>query len=268
MQLHCDQSLLTASEYLAEAVNLAYDLDKPKGHRWSWSHGLTCGDAQARLLIAEDTGAGVIAIAGTQMGVGDWSSNLQVTPKTIGGAYTVHTGFAKSAESIMKAILAEPKLPECFAEGKYFITGHSLGAATAALLPVLFDIAGDHRVDMPRGVVGFGSPKYILGDAAFLWPCELLHIQSTLDLVSHVPTGFFIREWARAGQQVYVNDRGFSAYPGQQIKRIISYAYLLTKMNWMRGSVRGIKEHSMHLYETRVKNALTLLRERQEKLGD
>lgn len=267
-QLHPEMPLLDASFYLSEAACLAYDLNRPCGDAWCYSRVLNCGDAQGRLLVSAKTNTGVIAIAGTQANsIGDWSINVQTAIYQLKNVFNIHTGFFKEAEQMKQAILATPDLPQCFRTGDYFITGHSLGAAAAAILALLFYLYEDERIDLPKGVVAFGSPKYVTGDSALMWPCPVLHIQSSLDIVSHIPTGFFIREWARAGDQVYINDRGFSKYPGHQIKRFISYIYRAITNRMNLKNIKGIKEHSMDLYDQRVKLGLSMLDSKQELLS-
>jgi hypothetical protein len=218
-------------------------------------------------VLVTDEGLGIIAIAGTQItSIGDWASNLQTRPRTLAGAYVVHTGFAKSAEQVLRMVLSELDLHECFANGNYFITGHSLGGATAAILPVLIDQASDPRIEVPKGVVAFGSPNYMSGDCGLLWPCSLVHVQSPYDIVSHVPFGVR-RRWSKAGEQLYISKEGFSSHSGHQVLRMFKYVFRFFTGAWMRGRLHTIEEHSMYLYRRRILSALQKLKNKRERLN-
>jgi pimeloyl-ACP methyl ester carboxylesterase len=266
MRLDPKRSLITNSATLADAVKLAYNHSAKPGLDWVVDRPFSCGEVQGRALVLRG-GIGVLAIAGTNS-VWDFCSNLQTKLKTVQGVYDLHSGFVKSAEVAIAAITNAIGYEEaCWQDGNYFICGHSLGAATAAILPLL--INQQSWLSQPTGVVAFGSPKYVQGPGSILWPCPVLHIQSRKDLVSHIPNGLFgVRPWARAGQQVYLDDRGFDCYEGHEVTRLIGYVRRLTRLDFLRGSVPSIAEHSMDLYAQRVKAGLIKLDQLTEKLAN
>ncbi len=138
-------------------------------------------------LIGVRPDAVVLAFAGTDPGVWETiatDANLRVSPQT-----NVHEGFQAAAAAvageIQGAIAASRNPPK-----PLFITGHSLGAALAAL-------AALSCVDQnapPRAVYLFGMPR--TGGEQFrdrydaaLGPCTFRHVHGE-DIVARVPPSF------------------------------------------------------------------------------
>lgn len=273
MRLRASTSLLDASGELARLCAVAYTENGPASRQWPYHPArIHVGDAEFRLFANDEYG--VIAIAGTNS-LADWATNVQTKPTQF-GPFTLHTGFLKSAQSVLAGVLSQSDLPDCFRRGAYWIAGHSLGGATASVLPLMLN----GRLPPPKGVVAIGAPNYLIGQGGLLWPVPMLTITSPEDLVSHLPCGMW-RPWARAALQVYVGDDGFSSYPGSQTRRVMNYAASLIAVGsgflqrglcrWflgcdrnLFGGVRSIAEHDYNLYARRIDAALAKLYESKE----
>jgi hypothetical protein len=146
----------------------------------------TCG------LIGERADAVILAFAGTDVGV--WQNLVTDFTPLPEGSSDIHNGFRVAAEAAKPDV--ETAIALCRRTGKpLFVTGHSLGAALAALAARQASAASVK----PRAVYGFGMPRVggpqfqasynaDLGDATY----RLVHGD---DVVARVPpprllTGF------------------------------------------------------------------------------
>ncbi|OQS01413.1 lipase [Achlya hypogyna] len=132
----------------------------------------------------------VIAFRGS-MDVKNWLDNLSFLKTRPWAALPdvyVHQGFYWVYESIAKQLLtAVRKLRESYPQAPIVVTGHSLGAAVAAITTV--DLATSHNITV-RQLVTFGEPR--VGTKSFV--AHLLSIVPYLarvthwrDIVPHVP---------------------------------------------------------------------------------
>lgn len=107
----------------------------------------------------------------------------------------VHHGFKHELDklwpSITETLAAHP--------GKFYVTGHSLGAAMAT-------IAASRVQDRVISLVTFGSPR--VGDADFVKNVNIEHyrVQNNNDAVTKVP--FYIMGYRHHGEIVYMNHYG------------------------------------------------------------
>lgn len=239
--------LLLASRELAMAARLSYDFALPSGYKYD--RELNVGDAQVRLM--SNGSMGIVAIAGTNS-ASDWATNMQ-TGIHVHRGVELHNGFYKSATAVLSGLLSVSDLPECFTVGRYHITGHSMGAATACILPLLIDEHTRAHIADPLGVVGFGCPRYTAGDSAFLFDTPTLAICCPADPVTQVPMRF-----CRAGLQVYIDDDGITAHAGSEIARVLGYIARAIRLEWIAGKTSAAN-HDMELYERRVIRALEKL---------
>jgi triacylglycerol lipase len=137
----------------------------------------TCG------LIGERRGAVILAFAGTDPGV--WQNLVtDFTPLPQAGS-DVHDGFRRAAEAAQPQVDHAVQL--CRQSGNpLFITGHSLGAALAALAAMRASSAGVP----PRAIYTFGMPR--VGGAMFATSYGDLgnvtyRLVHGIDLVARVP---------------------------------------------------------------------------------
>jgi hypothetical protein len=123
-------------------------------------------------------GAIVVAVRGTRpSSAADWLINTRAwRRRTEGGSY--HSGFYDEAYAV------RPKLEKAIGEKKpIYFTGHSMGAAVAAVLSQIW--AKDGEVRTPYL---YASPRFGTRDAAALQP-RYSYVQP-FDVVPHLPPTF------------------------------------------------------------------------------
>lgn len=236
----------------ANACVAAYGAERSR--LYSYDRTVSVGDSQLRILANKEFA--IVAIAGTNS-LADWVANFDVKPRNV-GPFRLHSGFAKQAEVSLAALAAVDDLPRHFAEGNWMVCGHSLGGAVAAIIPALLATNPSERLELPKTSIGFGVPNYVQGPGALLWPCRIVAINSSRDIVSHLPNGLFCRPWTRAGLQVFADDSGLHSYAGHELLRIASLFWRLVRFAWL-SEIKAVAEHSIELYADRVSKGVRIL---------
>lgn len=253
--------VLRVADVLAEACDLAYKPNIPAPSEWTYDKPLSIGDVQLRILANKNVG--VIAITGSNS-IKDFAAfNLDVSVQSLKG-FQLHRGFTGYAETCKAAILSCKDLPSVFTRN-WYCCGHSLGAAAAAILPILLHLDQEESIDTPDGVFGIGCPNYLLGDSAALYPIHnCVSVNSRSDLVGRLPAGFFSKPYSKAGTQFYIDDSGFSTYAGHELLRLGRYAIDLLSLKLFRSKPVSIAEHEVQRYINRLKLGVALVQQKME----
>ena len=231
-----------AAPEMARCSKLAYRPELPSGYPFDEMADI--GDANIRVLA--NNKVGIVAVRGSEANAGDWAVNISTSIQKYHGM-ELHSGFFKSATACLSGLHAMD-LPDVFRHGPVYLTGHSQGGAVSAVLSQL--IKYESQISDPVCVVGFGVPRYAMGDSAFMFRGELVAICDPEDPVSQVP-----RKFGRAGLQVYIGENGFTAHTGSELKRLIGYVYRFFRLQWLAGKT-AIAHHSMDGYVRRTTQAL------------
>lgn len=134
------------------------------------------GDDTQAMLVTRGAPAelAVLAFRGTE-NLRDWLTNINLAPVPFRNDAVAHAGFARSLDSVWKAI--EPELDKLTCP--VYFTGHSLGGALATLA------AARRR---PRALYTFGSPR--VGNRALgglLDTLPVFRVVHGADAVAEVP---------------------------------------------------------------------------------
>ncbi len=174
---------------LALCSNLAYESEKnihdQLSHFGFNATFIERRDTQA--FIAYNDSAIVLAFRGTSS-IQDWmtDSDLSLTSVRTGGK--VHSGFFRALCLVWNDILQVITSVQTKAQ-PLWITGHSLGAALAALAAARFDLELDKPVS---GVYTFGQPRVGDRDFARIVNADLNHrfyrFVNNSDVVTRIPT--------------------------------------------------------------------------------
>ena len=187
----------------------------------------------------------IIAWRGTEPGeYKDVMADLKFRKKTSKYGGNVHRGFKgyvdKIYDEVEKEVLG-------IIDGKWFniyVTGHSLGGASAVLctnrLEEKFHVRGCYTYGAPRP----GGWKYALS-----FKSNVYRIRNNNDLVTKVPPAIF--GYKHVGKFCYIDSKG-DLRTGK-----VSFAVLFK--NWIRGQLErlgdGLRDHSIGEYYTKLKFA-------------
>lgn len=205
----------------------------------------------------QSAGVCVISIAGTD----DWRDVLQdaagFIPTTLEdfasqassrnsigdidpayGPIAIGLGFAMHARDVLRGLREiEDSLPFAWGKKHVWITGHSLGGAAAAVLPLLA------RDINPQQIVTFGAPRWLIkGEHGYLYDFPLDRWVSNLDFVPDLPR----ISGVHVGDVRYIHRGGkFSVY--RSLSAYLARAWVLTtgRVSRCRSVVEG---HSMNTY--------------------
>ena len=139
-----------------------------------------------------------------------WVTSLDMAQQEVDRGYSVHRGFWKEITSVGPR-LAEMLRHHDVAQRRFFVTGHSAGAALATLAARYLHEAG---VATAEAVYVFASPR--VGDRRFAesYPLPLYRFATTEDLIPHFPPPppFWPRsiEYVHAGQLFLLDRRSES----------------------------------------------------------
>ena len=204
--------------WLAEHALLAYDQPAaieaalaPHGYRAS-----CFADRASSTFAYAAVGAdhGVLSFRGTEaltpgdslfkLGdvVRDWLTDAHFAPRDFDDAGRVHAGFCGALERIWSAL--EPVLAQA---PRWWCTGHSMGAALAALAAVRIG----RRAGALAALATFGQPR--TGNAAFAHRLDALpcvRVVNACDLVPRMPPARL--GFAHAGALVHLDQDQFTSY--------------------------------------------------------
>ena len=187
----------------------------------------------------------IIAWRGTEPGeYKDVMADLKFRKKTSKFGGNVHRGFKGYVDKIYDQI---EKIIEKKVSGKWFniyVTGHSLGGASAVIctnrLEEKFHVRGCYTYGAPRP----GGWKYSLS-----FKSNVYRIRNNNDLVTKVPPAIF--GYKHVGKFCYIDSRG-DLRTGK-----VSFAVLFK--NWIWGQLErlgdGLRDHSIGEYYTKLKFA-------------
>ena len=128
-------------------LTLVAHLHSPKG---------LLSDTATQGFVCQRDGATIVAFAGTDPGM---VKTLLTDGKTVPGRDGMHPGFQEALEAVWGQVLA---VVPGHGPGSLFVTGHSLGAALAAL--AAFRLHAEANIEA-RAVYTFGMPR--VGGQAF-----------------------------------------------------------------------------------------------------
>ncbi len=191
----------------------------------------------------------VIAFRGTEpIKIKDWLTDLQIV-LTHGPEGKVHEGFYTRLLAIWQQLNAA--LTDLGPTGKkIWITGHSLGAALAALAAA--KLQKDGCVDKINGLYTYGQPR--AGDRRFTdWldsqmrPLLYRHVNNK-DLVTNIPP---FGLYKHAGTLVYFNDEG-ERQTDTNLWKILKAQIAEDSEKLLQGKYKpeAIRNHSMEEYLT------------------
>jgi len=177
---------------LALASELAYEdgetIARTACDEWGFDHCSFIDADDSQVFWATDRGVLVVAFRGTEAGqFADWLTDADFTLVDGPLGAQVHEGFYDALADVWQRLHHEVSLADPQRRKSFWITGHSLGGALAAL-------AAARWIDGGRPVAGlytFGQPR--TGDAAFRRNFNFVLKASTFrfvndnDLVTRVP---------------------------------------------------------------------------------
>jgi hypothetical protein len=154
----CQLSYETADPDKIKSVAGDFGLELVDGSIISEASVTALPMSSTHLIAARRDGAVILAFAGTDpVSLANWITDFDIGVTSVGAAH----GFAAAAESVRPKI--ERLLESVWPVGPVFVTGHSLGAALAAITAISIRPAFSQRV---RAVYALGMPR--AGDAQFL----------------------------------------------------------------------------------------------------
>lgn len=142
--------------------------------------------------LAEDPSTAIVSFRGTMpSSLQDWIDNLETSftrdPYDKCPGCEVHHGFLMSYESLSAAMLAEVKILQ---PKTVITTGHSLGAAMAALASVDLISQNYNVVSYTMGQPRVGNPAFATAFDNTIGPVENYRLVHYKDIVPHLPTEF------------------------------------------------------------------------------
>lgn len=178
---HADHIFRSAAE-CAELCRAAYDSTDAAPHEAvrSWPEWRHWRRDNAQGLVCWNDEHVVAAIAGTN-DLADGLDDIRVASETVairGLEYEVHRGFLAHARKVVEA-LRETPVP--WGERRIWLTGHSLGGAVAAILPLLVAELRAHAV------IAFGPPMFITARTAGRYDVPLWVFAHRDDVIPDVP---------------------------------------------------------------------------------
>lgn len=188
----------------------------------------------------------VIAVAGSDE-ANDWANNRKHSTMRLGGV-EVREGFVNHAKMLATA-LDNAGLFSKWRRWPLYLTGHSLGGAAAAVLPLIESLGFEQ-------IVTFGQPRFATKDTIKHYPhCgKLTRIVRTMDVVPDVPLRFKLpfwpsQQWSHCGNEIWIDETGTNQDPtlpwrvGRRVKRAGRYA-----ANWYRLKRVMSEDHNIAEY--------------------
>lgn len=184
----------------------------------------------------------VLAFRGTEpTELSDVLADLNAIPR---GAMThglVHSGFRGECDKLWDGIKTHQAM---HAGKKFYITGHSLGAAMATIATSRFE-----EFTKVEQLTTFGSPR--VGTRSFVKHIETHHMRyvNNNDIVTTVP--LFLMGYKHHGNLQYINFYG-------NIRKLTFWQAVKDKWRgWRSGILDGVEDHNMSNYiiaTSRIKN--------------
>ena len=175
----------------------------------------------------------VLAFRGTQPSeLSDVLADLNAIPRGEMTFGLVHSGFRGEIDKLWDALKAHK---EEHKDKKFYITGHSLGAAMATLATSRFE-----EVMKVEQLTTFGSPR--VGTRKFVKNIETRHMRfvNNNDLVTKVPLA--LMGYKHHGTLQYINFYG-------NIRELTLWQMVKDKWRgWKSGILDGAKDHGMDNY--------------------
>lgn len=250
-------SLPTAVK-LARASHLSYEsperIEKTVFERWGDCQ-LTFLDVEStQCIAAADQDSVVVALRGTQADkVEDWivDLNFDLVPGPLSGR--VHEGFYDALSNIWSELDAVVRRWCEQRPRKLWVTGHSLGAALAALavarwLDASFPVAGLYTFGQPRT-----GDRDFARHFDFEFRPHAFRIVNKLDIVTRTPPRS-LGYW-HLGTYVYLDDEGSIEHDISRWRRFLTgwHGTIDTILHW---GGEGVKDHSMTRYCQHLERSL------------
>lgn len=231
---------------LAAWSEAAYEPDEdPRSSAFPDATAHLVRDEDAEVLLVKSLSGRIAAVRGTQVTAG-WSwtdvrANMHAALVPYGYRRgRAHAGYLEYARII------EPHVRAFFSDvngtDDFWITGHSLGGATATVLGLLL---ADMPIDIR--VVTFGAPRALDSHAARNYPWSLTRVVNGNDIAPKYPFPWL--GYRHAGQFWKLHSDGRLTQPRW------SYCsdQLILPMTW-HGVTAGVLDHRVHLYATRLES--------------
>lgn len=243
---------------LAMAAELAYEsaeaIERTVRDEWGFDHCRFVESDDSQAFVAADDDVLIAAFRGTEADdVSDWLTDADFTlvDGPLGGK--VHEGFYDALADVWQVVQSEIVELDPQQRKSLWVTGHSLGAALAALAAARW-LDSDRHV---HGLYTFGQPR--TGDAAFCRNFNFRLKASTFrfvndnDLVTRVPPR--VLGFSHVGTIKYFTDAGRLEGDVSWWKMFLDrWTFHLDGL--LDGAIEGAQDHSMTAYRQLVEAAM------------
>jgi triacylglycerol lipase len=149
----------------------------------------------------------VLAFRGTQVdrfwpSVIDFAVDAHFVPVPDSHGHLVHAGFLKAFQEVWPEVEQQLRTEQARASRPLWITGHSLGAALAAIAA---NVCSDDATLRLHGAYTYGSPRVGHRDFCQRVTVPVYRFRNDVDLVPHLPLGLVVDH---VGKLLYLDADG------------------------------------------------------------
>lgn len=247
---------LSTAIHLAAAAELAYATPEVIGQTATtdWQAlQVTCYDVEStQCLLAVEPDSLVVAFRGTEGDkLEDWIADLEfeLVPGPLNGR--VHAGFYDALACVWQLLDREVRRLQAAQPRRLWVTGHSLGAALAALAAARWCEAG---VEV-AGLYTFGQPR--TGDANFTrnldfaFRSQAFRVVNNRDIVTRTPPRSL--GYQHLGTLIYLTESGELSHDVGWWQRFLSHCGggIEGILDWGK---EGLEDHRIAHYRQRLEN--------------